>query len=255
MNNFVGENISNLRHQRDITQEELAEYLNISFQTISKWERGENLPDIHRVVALANYFDVSTDELLGIDKQRSAMFANDFFPEVNRLIREEEYGEAIEKLRSAKKVYSNNIGINSSLAMALALRDEPLDGEEAAGLCRQVLGEVQDEKVRTSTRTVMFIISKNTMEKQEALLQAKRLTHVWDCREMITAELYDGSERKAYIERLIRLVVTMLYQKTQQGKMSDKELLKTTFVGPQDVPQDNDTTLKMLEAIKGFLLG
>lgn len=40
MNLFIGENIKRMRHERDLTQEEMAAHLGISFQSISKWERG-----------------------------------------------------------------------------------------------------------------------------------------------------------------------------------------------------------------------
>jgi outer membrane protein assembly factor BamD (BamD/ComL family) len=83
------------------------------------------------LAALANYFDVSTDELLGMDKQRSEIFSNNFYSTVNRLINDEKYDEAVNKLRSAQKTYPNNTEINSSLAMALALRNELSDREEA----------------------------------------------------------------------------------------------------------------------------
>ena len=40
MNFFIGENIKRMRRERDLTQEEMAAHLGISFQSISKWERG-----------------------------------------------------------------------------------------------------------------------------------------------------------------------------------------------------------------------
>ena len=55
-----------LRKQLGITQKDLAERLNVSFQTISKWENGINLPDITYLPKLADIFGVSTDILLGL---------------------------------------------------------------------------------------------------------------------------------------------------------------------------------------------
>lgn len=254
MNNYIGKNIKGLRRQKDVTQEELSEYLNVSFQAISKWERGENLPDINMLVALANYFDVSTDELLGRDKQRRDIFSSDFFSTVNRLISEEKYDEAVDKLRPAQKTYPNNTGINWSLALALALRDELSDRDEAIGLCKRILGGFQNEKVKTSTRTALFVIMKSAMEQEEALMQVRRLTHIWESREMITSELYDGDERVKYLKSLIHLVLSLLYNKIKNGKLSDTELLQMIFVGPQVTEDNNETTLKMLEIIKDFLI-
>ena len=68
MNLLIGENIRRLRRQRDLTQEEVAAHLGISPQSISKWERAEGYPDITMLPALANYFGVSVDELIGMEK-------------------------------------------------------------------------------------------------------------------------------------------------------------------------------------------
>lgn len=64
MNN-IGKRIKEYRKKKNITQEKLAEYLNVSFQAISKWETGVALPDLSMIVPLSRLFNVSTDELLG----------------------------------------------------------------------------------------------------------------------------------------------------------------------------------------------
>jgi len=60
----IGEKVQILRKQKDISQEQLAEMLNVSRQAISKWETGESLPDVENIVRLSGVFDVSTDYLL-----------------------------------------------------------------------------------------------------------------------------------------------------------------------------------------------
>ena len=60
----LGEKIQILRRQKDISQEQLAEQLNVSRQAISKWETGESLPDIDNILRLSSIFDVTTDYLL-----------------------------------------------------------------------------------------------------------------------------------------------------------------------------------------------
>ncbi len=58
--------IAELRHKKKITQQELADIVGVSFQTISKWENGGAMPDITYLPILAEYFDVSVDQLIGI---------------------------------------------------------------------------------------------------------------------------------------------------------------------------------------------
>ena len=65
----IGTNIRLLRKTKNITQEELANALHISYQAISKWENGSSQPDIALLPAIANYFGVSLDELFGFKLQ------------------------------------------------------------------------------------------------------------------------------------------------------------------------------------------
>lgn len=60
----IGEKILQLRMSKNISQEQLAEALDVSRQTVSKWEMGQALPKIDKVLQLAEIFGVSTDELL-----------------------------------------------------------------------------------------------------------------------------------------------------------------------------------------------
>ena len=62
----IGKKIKELRKAQDVTQEKLADYLNISYQAVSKWENGLALPDLSLIPALSNFFGVTSDYLLGI---------------------------------------------------------------------------------------------------------------------------------------------------------------------------------------------
>ena len=53
-----------LRKQKGLSQEELANRLNVSRQTISKWEIGDSAPDLEKLVAISDLFDISLDELV-----------------------------------------------------------------------------------------------------------------------------------------------------------------------------------------------
>lgn len=57
-----------LRKQKGFSQEELAHRLNVSRQTVSKWEVGESTPDMEKLVAISDLFEVSLDELIKGEK-------------------------------------------------------------------------------------------------------------------------------------------------------------------------------------------
>ena len=61
---MLGEKIRNLRKENKISQEELAEKLDVSRQSISLWENDQTMPSLENIVSLANIFNVSTDVLL-----------------------------------------------------------------------------------------------------------------------------------------------------------------------------------------------
>ena len=60
----VGEKILQLRKKMGLSQEELAEKLNVTRQTISKWETNQSSPDFEKIVPLCDLFEITTDELL-----------------------------------------------------------------------------------------------------------------------------------------------------------------------------------------------
>ena len=61
------ENLLQLRRQNKLSQEELAEKLGISRQTLSKWETGESIPDIEKCRVLAETFGVTLDQLVNYE--------------------------------------------------------------------------------------------------------------------------------------------------------------------------------------------
>ncbi|MDF2542458.1 MAG: hypothetical protein K0S47_2176 [Herbinix sp.] len=66
----IGDKIRKLRVERHITQEILAKYLNISYQAISKWEQNITSPDLSIIPDIAEYFEITTDELLGVNTSK-----------------------------------------------------------------------------------------------------------------------------------------------------------------------------------------
>lgn len=60
----LGEKILSLRTARDMSQDDLAEKLEVSRQSVSKWETGQSTPDLDKIIRLADLFGVSVDELV-----------------------------------------------------------------------------------------------------------------------------------------------------------------------------------------------
>ncbi|MCM1496302.1 MAG: helix-turn-helix domain-containing protein [Bacteroides sp.] len=66
---MINMNLAVLRKQYGLTQEEVAEKINVSRQAIAKWEKGESVPDINNCTALAGLFQVSLDDLVNYSEK------------------------------------------------------------------------------------------------------------------------------------------------------------------------------------------
>ena len=102
--NEIGRKISEFRKDSNMTQMELAERLNISFQAVSNWERGNSMPDISKLPELAELFGISIDELLG---KKSELISNIIEGDMeeflgNTLVAAEELKEAAPILQPAQ---------------------------------------------------------------------------------------------------------------------------------------------------------
>lgn len=120
----IGNKIKDLRKKRNITQEQLAEYIGVSFQAVSKWENSIALPDITLVPVLAQYFGVSTDELLSYD---STVKDN----EIEKLVsesaecREKDAAKGREILEIGLKKYPDNDILLNNLLYVLNYNERP----------------------------------------------------------------------------------------------------------------------------------
>lgn len=70
---MISENIKNLRLRHQLTQEQIAEHVQVSRQAVAKWEKGETVPDISSCIALAKLFQVTLDNLVNYEDEGSGL--------------------------------------------------------------------------------------------------------------------------------------------------------------------------------------
>lgn len=101
------DNLIRLRHEKGITQEELANFAGVTKASVSKWENQQSLPDILLLPVLATYFDVSVDELLGYKPQLSKEQIQHIYEELASDFASIPFEEVMEKSQiMVKKYYS-----------------------------------------------------------------------------------------------------------------------------------------------------
>lgn len=120
----IGNKIKELRKQRGITQEQLAESIGISFQAVSKWENNIALPDITLAPILASYFGVSLDELFDFNLEAVEHDIKCIADEAYKY-RENDPAESKRILEEGLKKYPENDILLNSLLYVLNYSEDP----------------------------------------------------------------------------------------------------------------------------------
>lgn len=103
----IGSKIKTLRRAKELTQEELAEVLGVSSKAVSQWECGRTAPDISQLPVLCNFFEVTADELLGIDVSRKTAERDKIIAEVMALSKNGRSEELLAVLKEGLKRFPN----------------------------------------------------------------------------------------------------------------------------------------------------
>ncbi len=140
----IGKQIRFLRTQRKVKQEEVAEYLGVSCQAVSKWETEASTPDIELLPKLATYFGVTIDELFQLPAdQQFERIENMFWSE--RRIKRETFDQAVYFLEEILKDEPDNIRAYLNLAYLYNHRAAS-DHELASEYAKRVLELDANEK-------------------------------------------------------------------------------------------------------------
>ena len=133
---YLPANLKKYRIAKGLTQEDVAELLGITAQSVSKWERGESYPDITFLPALANIFETSVDLLIGMDTIRAEQTRFSIHQKAVAFQQSGDYDMAEKTYREALLIYPNMPGMILGLASTLALKG---DTEEAIELIERGL--------------------------------------------------------------------------------------------------------------------
>ena len=101
----LAENIIRLRHDKKITQEQLADFVGVTKASVSKWETKQSMPDILLLPQLAAFFDVTIDELLGYEPQLSKEQMQKIYLELASDFAKNPFEEVIGRVQALEKEY------------------------------------------------------------------------------------------------------------------------------------------------------
>ena len=260
MNLLIGENIKRIRSERNLTQEEVATHLGISFQSISKWERGDGYPDITMLPALANYFGITVDDLIGMSKLEK----NNKYNEINTIWSKNNknglHSENVTLMKQALKTFPNDALLLVQLSTSL----EKLDGtedekrkylRESIAVQEQILRYGEDSEVRGATLYNICFAYWKIGEHEKALETAKKLPNLYKARENALVCFLKGEEKnKVAKEALITLSWVIAHHLSALCETEDNPIYLRKASQILDILFEGETEDDFIEAIRQRLL-
>ena len=242
MNIKIGAIIKKLRAENHITQETLAAALGVTPQAVSRWEAEGGYPDLELLPALADFFKVSTDELLGYKLSEREQELADIKKEIERLAEVGSVEERVAYARNAFARYPNDYEIRDNLACCLYnvwedTRDETLFAE-IENLWKNVVEECDDEDTRYNAITSLIILYRDTKHSEKARELADLLAPIKFCREFALSLGVGDGKTKFYIQDEINKLTNCL------------SLAIQTLALHEDLPNDPSTWDYKIEMLR-----
>lgn len=207
----INENIKRLRRQNNITQRDLAEYMHISHQTVSRWENGSRVPDVYMLPKIAAFFGVSIDELFYdritndikyealVEEKYNSLIFNHRYEEAKRLI-----FEAYEKLPNSNKI--TEWYINS-----LANENDPNDANLLETLSSRVISECPDRARVYAVIITMVKYYTAIGELDKAMELANNQPNIWCAFETLSCIASPDEWLHVYIARTMYSIFKCLF--------------------------------------------
>ncbi len=202
-----------LRQKKNITQEALANHLGITPQSVGKWERGEGYPDITLLPAIALYFDVTIDELLGVGQVRIEETIASYEKESHRL---KNAGDNAANLALWEKAYTempNDCRVLFGLMMAINREGIwPCPAEKAEriiGLGEKILENAKDTELREQTVQKLCYTYTSLGDRENALKYANMGGSMFSTREDLRCSALEGEDAVLACQNYLRNLILL----------------------------------------------
>jgi len=201
----IGEKIRELRQIKNVTQEELAAYLGLSPQAISKWENGFSLPDVTLLPGLANFFEVTTDTLFGLTDQKQNERVELVLKEYQANFAQGLIEENENLLKKALKEFPNDFRLISKLCYTLLNKytgKNQLDLlDEIIAKASLILRDCTDDKLRYSAIQILAMTYNFKGEKAKAKEIVNKLPSAPITRDDLLVHILEGEEKLAQMQQ------------------------------------------------------
>ncbi|MBQ8781904.1 MAG: helix-turn-helix transcriptional regulator [Oscillospiraceae bacterium] len=218
----LGENIKKFRASRELTQEQLAGILGVSAQAVSRWENGAAYPDITLLPAIAGYFEITLDELMGMNDFKSEEQLKELLAKLDENGNKGLIYENILLLREAVKAYPTNYELQFRLVNQLTFcqykdgkglsEDEINDlNREAVEVGNRILSRCSNGEIINHTTHQLAYIYSRLGETEKAIEFANRLPALGACSTVILGDIYEGEQQKKHLQHAVKAYISTLW--------------------------------------------
>ncbi len=221
--------LKSLRKNHGNTQEDLARYLGISIQSVSKWECGDGMPDMTLLPRIAIFYGVSTDYLLGVNEIVKNEKTQKFIDQYNKIRYKETYDglpdvdyglvSGIELLRQAVRELPDNWFFYQLLASDLWHYSKSLSNpekssvlKEAETLCHLILQSCRENRYRHCAEEVLCLVLNEQGKHYEALEIARSMPDATGTKDFMLTFLLEGEELEHQLYVCAEFYLRTLYR-------------------------------------------
>lgn len=230
----IGSNIKRLRTSRGMTQEELADFIGVSFQAVSKWEREEGLPDITLLPVLARFFDISLDELVGMDAITNQEGRDAIDAQRRKLSSQGKVAEAIAVLREGLKCFPHDYAWMAELATLLdghgkTEEERRKNTEESIALSERILNFCTDAAIRGNVQANVCYSLRRAGEHKRGKEIAQSLPNFYKTSQTVLPWFLEGEELLEYTQQTVQMLTycvrSSIHHMRRSGQYSPEEEL------------------------------
>lgn len=202
----LGENIRSLRTAKGITQERFGYEMGVSAQAVSRWENGITYPDIAMLPTIADFFDVTLDELMGRGGELDINERESFFKRVYEMYNRGEVTAVLEAYDKILRKYPNDAYLLHGKANVLFAQfkknQEIATAKEIISLCNKIRC-CNHSDMQCGANALLVRVYAKIGELEEAKKLAGALPSFEVGRELLLAYCLQGNEQIEYYSYLI----------------------------------------------------